>query len=496
MRRFLPLLLVWVLAAGVAAASLTRSPWWWLAAGPLLAAAGLGARDLLQRRRPVLRNHPLVGRLRYPVERVPGPSAGTGRREPPAGGTDVYEYLVPSLRPVEPAGEPPLVRVGGPDCSQPYDMALLNVSAMSFGALSSRAVLALNRGAALGRFAHDTGEGGLSEHHLRGGGDLVWEIGTGYFGCRGADGGFDAREFADKAALPEVRCVSLKLSQGAFPGGGAVLPGVKVTAEIARERKVAVGATVVSPPFHRVFATPRELVLFLARLRGLAGGKPTGFKLCVGSRREFLAVCRAMVAEGLTPDFVVVDGAEGGTGAGPEGSAGQLGMPLTQGLVTVHNALVGVGLRDRIRIGASGRVATGSDVVTRLAQGADYTNAARAMMRAVGCAGALRCHTGTCPSGVATQDPLRARALDVAAKARQVRRYQQETVRDALRIMAAMGIREPAGVTPSHLLRRTGPGTFRSYAELYEWLAPGELLAGPPQSWEADWKAADPDSFG
>lgn len=205
---------------------------------------------------------------------------------------------------------------------------------------------------------------------------------------------------------------------------------------------------------------------------------------------------RATVAEGVAPDFVVVDGSEGGTGAGPTGFTGRLGMPLTEGLITVHNALVGVGLRDRVRIGASGRVATGADIVTRLAQGADYTNAARAMMRAVGCVGALRCHTGTCPTGVATQDPLRARALHVADKARRVRRYQRETVRDAVRIMAAMGIREPAELTPAHLVRRTRPGTVRSYAELYEWPAPGELLAGPPQSWEADWKAADPDSFG
>ncbi|MFD9431094.1 glutamate synthase-related protein [Streptomyces sp. NPDC060002] len=496
MRRLLPLLLVCLLATGATVAASARSAWWWLAAGPLLASACLGGWDLLQRRRPVLRNHPLVGRLRYPAVQVRVPPGSGDAREPFGGDRDGHEYLVPSLRPVEPAEEPPVVRVGGPDCSQPYDMALLNVSAMSFGALSSRAVLALNRGAALGRFAQDTGEGGLSEHHLRGGGDLVWEIGTGYFGCRGADGGFDAREFADKAALPEVKCVSLKLSQGAAPGSGGVLPGVKVSAEIARERKVPAGETVVSPPLHREFSTPRELVLFLARLRELAGGKPTGFKLCVGSRREFLALCGAMVAEGLTPDFVVVDGSEGGTGAGPAGFAGHLGMPLTEGLITVHNALVGVGLRDRVRIGASGRVTTGPDIVTRLAQGADYTNAARAMMRAVGCVGALRCHTGTCPAGVATQDPLRAHALNVADTARRVRRYQRETVRDAVRIMAAMGIREPAGLTPGHLVRRTQPGTVRSYAELYEWLAPGELLAGPPESWATDWKAADPDSFG
>ncbi|SES23214.1 glutamate synthase conserved region-containing protein [Streptomyces sp. yr375] len=484
MRRFLPLLLVALAAAGTTAAACALSARWWLAAVPALALTCLGGRDLLQRRRPVLRGHPLTGRLRYPAARVLD-----------EGEEDRDEFLVPSLHPVEAAEEAPVVRVGGPDCVQPYDMALLNVSAMSFGALSSHAVLALNRGAALGRFAQDTGEGGLSEYHLRGGGDLIWEIGTGYFGCRTADGGFDVREFADKAALPEVKCVSLKLSQGAAAGGGGVLPGVKVNAEVARERRVPVGEPVVSPPCHRVFSTPRELVLFLGRLRESAGGKPVGVKLCVGSRQEFLAVCRAMLAEGVTPDFVVVDGSEGGTGAAPTGFAGRLGMPLTEGLITVHNALVGVGLRGRVRIGASGWVATGPDLVKRLVQGADYTNAARAMMLAVGCVRARRCHTGDCPSGVATQDPLRERAVDVAAGADRVRRYQRETVRDAVAVMAAMGVRAPGELTPAHLVRRADPGPPRSYAELYEWLAPGELLAGPPQSWAADWKGADPDNF-
>ncbi|MCQ9130417.1 glutamate synthase-related protein [Streptomyces hilarionis] len=477
-------------ALSASAAFLVSARWWW-AAAPALALTCAGVGDLLWRRRSARRGHPSAGRLGRPAG-WPPPGAV---REPRPDAWEEPEFLVPSLWPVEAAQEPPVVRVGGPDCSQPYDMALLNVSAMSFGALSGRAVLALNRGAALGRFAQDTGEGGLSEHHLRGGGDLVWELGTGYFGCRADDGGLDWREFADKAALPEVRCVSLKLSQGAAPGTGAVLPAVKVSAEIARERGVPRGVDVVSPPSHRMFSTPRELVLFVARLREAAGGKPVGLKLCVGARSEFLALCRAMLAEGVAPDFVVVDGAEGGTGAPPPASAGRLGMPLTQGLVTVHNALTGVGLRDRIRIGASGRVATGRDVVTRLIQGADYTNAARAMMLAVGCVRAGRCHTGGCPSGVATQDPLRARALHVARRARQVERYQRETVRDAVRIMAAMGVREPGGLTPAHLVRRVAPGVERSYADLHEWLAPGELLAGPPPSWEADWKAADPDGF-
>ncbi|KUO07420.1 FMN-binding glutamate synthase family protein [Streptomyces sp. DSM 15324] len=487
MRRFAPWLLVVLCAAGALTASWTVSARWWSAAGPLLVLALLGTWDLLQRRRALLRNHPLVGRLGYPVRDVAPPAPV------PHGGR---EFFAASAGPVPPPEEEPRVRVGGPDCALPYDMALLNVSALSFGALSGRAVLALGRGAALGRFAQDTGEGGLSDHHLRGGGDLVWEIGSGYFGCRTPDGGFEEREFADRAALPEVKCVSLKLSQGAAPGGGGVLPAAKVSAEIARERRVVQGVTVVSPPGHRVFSTPRELVLFVARMRELAGGKPTGFKLCVRSRRQFLAVCKAMLAEGVTPDFVVVDGAEGGTGAGPPDPAERPGMPLTEGLMTVHNALVGTGLRDRIRIGASGGITTGADIVRRLAQGADYTNAARAMMTAVGCVGAGRCPTGACPVGVATQDPWRVWALHVGDKARRVRHYQRATVRGAVRIMAALGVRDPGGLTPAHLLRRTDAGTVRSYAELYEWLEPGALTAGPPAGWAADWAAADPDAFG
>lgn len=524
-RRMLSLLLVALGAAGALVLVRGVSVWWWCAAAPLLALTVLGCWDLGQRRHSVLRNHPLLGHLRFlpetlrprlrpyfaerdhegrPFDRqvralVYERAKGVDTEEPFGTGRDVYadghEFLEPSMRPVEVPDEPPVVRVGGPDCTQPYDMALLNVSALSFGALSSNAIMALNRGAALGRFAHDTGEGGLSDHHLRGGGDLVWEIGTGYFGCRTSAGDFEAREFADKAALPEVKCVSLKLSQGAEPGTGGVLPGAKVSAEIARARDVPEGETVVSPPHHRVFSTPRELVLFIARMRQLAGGKPTGFKLCVGSRRQFLAVCKAMLAEGVTPDFIVVDGSEGGTGAAPQEFAGTLGAPLTEGLITVHNALVGTGLRDRVRIGASGKVATGSDIVKRLLQGADYTNAARAMMFALGCLQAQRCHTNSCPVGVATQDPRRVRALDVADKSERVRRYQRATVRSASRIMAAMGARDPGDLTPHRLLRRVGPTAVRSYAELHEWLAPGVLLAGPPSSWAADWAAADPDSF-
>ncbi|MEW2516528.1 FMN-binding glutamate synthase family protein [Actinacidiphila alni] len=517
--------LVLVAAAAVCAA-VWLSPWWWIGAAPLAALGGLGVWDLTQRRHSVLRNYPVIGHARYLLEKIRPElqqyfiernfdgrpfdrdvrtivyerAKGTDAEEPYGTETDVYaaghEFLVPSMAPRPVPDTPPRVRIGGPDCSKPYDMALLNVSAMSFGSLSSNAILALNGGAAAGGFAHDTGEGGLSEYHLRPGGDLVWEIGTGYFGCRTGDGDFDAGEFTEKAAHEHVKCVSLKLSQGAKPGIGGVLPGAKVNAEIARVRDVPQGETVVSPPYHRVFSTPRELVRFIARMRELSGGKPAGFKLCVGSRRQFLAVCKAMVEEGTAPDFIIVDGAEGGTGAAPLEFADNVGTPLTEGLITVHNALVGAGLRDRIRIGASGKIATGSDLVKRLLQGADYGNAARAMMFAVGCIQAQRCHTNTCPVGVTTQDPRRARALDVGDKTERVRRLQESTVASALEIMAAMGVTDPADLRPHMLRRRVDPHTVRPYDELYEWLAPGQLLAEPPRSWAADWSAADPDRFG
>ncbi|MFC4333252.1 FMN-binding glutamate synthase family protein [Streptomyces andamanensis] len=508
-----------------ALAAVAASPWWCFGAVPLLALGLLGTRDLAQRRHSVLRNYPVLGHARFLLERIRPElqqyfvernfdgrpfdrdvrtivyerAKGTDAEQPYGTERDVqlpgYEYLVPSMAPRRAPRTPPRVRIGGPDCRRPYDMALLNVSAMSFGSLSANAILALNGGAAAGGFAHDTGEGGLSAYHLRPGGDLVWEIGTGYFGCRTQDGDFDPAEFADKAAHDHVKCVSLKLSQGAKPGIGGVLPGSKVNAEIAEVRGVPRGRTVISPPYHRLFSTPRELVRSVARLRELSGGKPTGFKLCVGSRQQFLAVCKAMLEEGTAPDFIVVDGGEGGTGAAPLEFADHVGAPLTEGLLTVHNALVGAGLRDRVRIGASGKIATGSDLVKRLVQGADYGNAARAMMFALGCIQAQRCHTNTCPSGVATQDARRARALDVRDKTPRVRRFQEATVAGALEIMASMGVTDPAGLRPHMLRQRIDPHTARSYAELYAWLEPGQLLDEPPEDWAADWRAADPDRF-
>ncbi|MCA1682602.1 MAG: FMN-binding glutamate synthase family protein [Actinobacteria bacterium] len=485
----------------------------------------LAIHDLLQRRHSILRNYPVAGHLRFlfeairpemqqyfiernydgrPYDRdtrnviyerakgIHGEQAfGTERDMAEPG----YEWLLHTNAALDPPDEMPRVRVGGPDCAQPYDMALLNVSAMSFGALSANAIRALNGGARLGGFAHDTGEGGLTKYHLENGGDLIWEIGSGYFGARTKDGEFDPQTFAEKAAHEQVKCVSLKLSQGAKPGIGGVLPGAKVTAEIAEARGVPKGEKCVSPSHHKVFSTPRELVRFIATMRELAGGKPTGFKLCIGARHEFLAICKAMIEEGTGPDFIVVDGSEGGTGAAPQEYEDHIGTPLTEGLMFVHNALVGTGLRDRIRVGASGKVATGSDIVKRIVQGADYTNAARAMMMAAGCIQAQRCHTNTCPVGVTTQDKRRQRALDVPDKTQRVHLFQEGTVRQAQQIIGSMGLHGPSEIEPWMLVKRVDEATTRSYADLYEWLQPGELLATPRASWQADWQRADPDSF-
>ncbi|MDA0160914.1 FMN-binding glutamate synthase family protein [Solirubrobacter ginsenosidimutans] len=527
MTRFAPfaaataLLIVTVLAA-----VLTGATAWIVIAALLALLVAVGLYDLAQRRHSILRNYPLIGHARFGLEalrpelqqyfierntdgrpydrdtRTSIYERAKGIKDEQAFGTerDVtapgYEWLLHSIAPLEPPDRLPTVRIGGPDCSQPYEMALLNVSAMSFGALSGAALRSLNAGAKAGGFAHDTGEGGLTKYHLEHGGDLIWELGSGYFGARTRDGGFDGGEFRDKAAHASVKCVSLKLSQGAKPGIGGQLPGSKVTKEIAEARDVPQGKSCDSPSAHTAFSTPRELIRFIARLRELSGGKPAGFKLCVGSRRELLAICKAMLEEGTAPDFIIVDGAEGGTGAAPMEYADHVGTPLTEGLMTVHNALVGAGLRDRVRIGASGKVATGSDIVKRLAQGADYTNAARAMMMAVGCIQSQECHLNTCPVGVATQDPKRARALDVPDKTERVRRYQAAAVKEAVRIMASMGVDDPAKLEPQHLMRRVNEHTTCSYAELYEWLEPGELASGDPrESWAADWHRASAEAF-
>ncbi|MGO1448695.1 MAG: FMN-binding glutamate synthase family protein, partial [Brevibacterium aurantiacum] len=455
-------------------------------AAAAVSALGLGALaawDVTQKKHSILRNYPVAGHARYLLESIRPEiqqyfiernwdgrpynrntraiiyERAKGKHSESAFGTerDVnrtgYEALMHSTVPITSSPTPPRIRVGGAECTQPYDISLLNVSAMSFGSLSDNAVRSLNKGAALGGFAQDTGEGSITPYHQEFGGDLIWEIGTGYFGCRTPEGEFAPDVFAQKAQDPQVKMVSLKLSQGAKPGLGGVLPGPKVTEEISEIRGIPVGKTCVSPPNHSVFSTPIELLQFIEQMRKLSGGKPAGFKLCVGSRTEFLGICKAMVETGITPDFIIVDGSEGGTGAAPLEFENHVGLPLTQGLMIVHNALMGAGLRDRIKIGAAGKIAAGSDIVKRLIQGADFTMAARAMMMAVGCIQAQVCHTGKCPVGVATQDPRRARAIDVPDKSTRVKNYHDGTVTEAVRLMASMGVAHPDELEPTMLRR-------------------------------------------
>jgi glutamate synthase domain-containing protein 2 len=517
-----------VVVMGVAAAVLAAvvSPWWLVAAIPLLLVGLTGVHDLLQRRHSILRNYPVLGHVRFLMEKIRpeiqqyfiesntdgtpfdretrdlvyARAKGDEDSEPFGTERDVnaigYEFVTHSLRAFLAEGPIPRVTLGGPACTQPYDIALLNVSAMSFGALSGNAIEALNGGAAIGGFAHDTGEGAISPYHLKHGGDLIWEIGSGYFGCRTSEGRFDPASFAAKATGETVKAISIKLSQGAKPGLGGVLPGSKVSAEIAQTRQVEIGHTVVSPPAHTAFSTPRGLIEFVGTLRELSGGKPVGFKLCIGSRHEFLAICKAMVAAGAYPDFIIVDGSEGGTGAGPSEFEDHVGMPLTEGLIFVHNALVGAGVRRHVKIGVSGKVATGIDIVKRICQGADFTMAARAMMFAVGCIQAQSCHTNHCPVGVATQDQRRARALVVPDKIVRVRNFQAATVASAHQIVASMGLQSFDQLHPGLLNRRIDHRVTTSYAELYEWLEAGQLLTDPPDAWADDWELADPDDFG
>ena len=525
MTRALIIAALWAAAVAVTVVAVTVELGWLILAGVLAALAALGTFDLLQKSHSILRAYPILGHARWIAERIrpeiyqyfveSNPDGapfdretrdaiyrrakGTKGDEPFGTERDVtavgYEFLRHSLRARIATDLTPRVRLGGPDCTQPYDIALLNVSAMSFGALSGNAIEALNGGAAKGGFAHDSGEGAISPYHLKHGGDLIWEIGSGYFGCRTTDGHFDAEKFAEKAALPTVKAISIKLSQGAKPGLGGVLPGSKVTPEIAATRGVPVGETIVSPPAHTAFRTPLELMHFIATLRSLSGGKPVGFKLCIGARSEFLSVCKAMMHTGITPDFIIVDGSEGGTGAAPQEFVDHVGMPLTEGLMLVRNCLVGTGLRQHIRIGASGKITSGFDIVTRIIQGADFTLSARGMMFAVGCIQAMKCHTNHCPTGVATQDPALARALDVPDKMERVYNFQKAVVASAAQMVASMGLDSFAELTPAMLNRRIDSYRSGTYAEIYEWLMPGELLECPPESWLSDWIEASAEEF-
>jgi len=522
-REFLGASLVILAIIGTATWINERAAWMLV---PVVPVIGLGIVDMIQSRHSIRRNFPVIGHFRYLLEAirpeinqyfVESNSDGVpfsreqrsivyqrakGELDTLPFGTQMkvdeigYEWVTHSLAPVtvSPAGL--RVQIGGPDCQKPYSASILNVSAMSYGSLSKNAVLALNGGARTGGFAHNTGEGGLTQYHLAPGGDIVWQIGTAYFGCRTPKGHFCEDRFREKANLGNVKMIELKLSQGAKPSHGGILPAVKLTPEIAEIRGVSLGEDVISPPAHETFKTPIGLLEFIARLRVLSGGKPVGFKLCVGKKREFVAICKAMRETGITPDFITVDGGEGGTGAAPLEFSNHLGSPLRDGLLFVHNCLVGFDLRKKIRLICSGRTVTGFDLIVRFALGADACNSARAMMMALGCIQALRCNSNKCPTGVATQNPHLVSGLDVSDKAKRVANFHAETIKSTAEILGAMGVSGSHGVRPWHVRRRTGLAETRHFGELYNFLAEGELLKSPlPSGFQRAVDAAVASSF-
>ena len=468
----------------------------------------LGINDILQKSHAVLRNYPISAHIRFLLEEIRPEmrqyffeSEKDGKpfsrdtravvyqrakmvldKRPFGTQEDVYaegyEWMNHSVSPKPLADEHFRVTIGGPDCTKPYSASVFNISAMSFGALSPNAVRALNAGAKKGNFAHDTGEGGVSPYHRENGGDLIWEIGSGYFGCRNPDGTFNPELFAKIASDDQIKMVELKVSQGAKPGHGGVLPAAKVSEEISRIRGVAMGEDCISPAYHRAFSTPIEMMQFIGEMRRLSGGKPVGFKLCIGHRWEFLAICKAMVKTGIYPDFIVVDGKEGGTGAAPAEFMDHLGMPMREGVSFVHNALIGINARDRVRIGAAGKIATGFDLARAMALGADWCNSARGFMFALGCIQSLSCHTDRCPTGVTTQDPTRNRALVVPDKTTRVYNYHHATLHALAELIAAAGLSHPQEIRPIHFSHRISGTDVLSFARLYPQLRPGELLEG------------------
>ncbi|MEG0919868.1 MAG: FMN-binding glutamate synthase family protein [Comamonas sp.] len=526
-----------LLLIGVAALVMDGSLWWWIAVvvGATLTVVGL--RDLRQTRHSILRNYPVIGHMRFflefirpeirqyfiesETESLPFSRAerslvyqrAKGEPDNRPFGTliDVsargYEWINHSMAPTKLSGHDFRVWIGGsPDaasksvspCTQPYHASIFNISAMSFGALSANAVLALNKGAKIGGFAHDTGEGSISRYHREHGGDLIWEIGSGYFGCRNDDGTFNEEKFIANATSPQVKMVELKLSQGAKPGHGGVLPGAKVTPEIAAARGVPVGVDCISPSSHNAFSTPEEMMHFIAKLRTLSGGKPVGFKFCLGHPWEWFGIVKAMMKTGITPDYIVVDGAEGGTGAAPVEFTDHVGVPLQEGLLLVHNTLIGVNLRDRIKLGAAGKVITAFDIARMMALGADWCNAGRGFMMALGCIQAQTCHSGHCPTGVTTQDPARQQALVVPDKASRVAQFHKSTMHALQEMVQAAGLSHPCDFDAHHIVRRINDNEVRLLSNLLLRVRPGALLDDLPHQnsvFRLYWPLAQAESF-
>ncbi|MBV1869019.1 MAG: FMN-binding glutamate synthase family protein [Marinosulfonomonas sp.] len=501
---------------------------WFLA--PLLvfsALAVVGIYDVIQPSHSVLRNYPVLGHMRFLFEGIRPEirqyliesdqdeepfsrddrsivyqrAKGVEDKRPFGTRENVYApgyaWLTHSIQPVHITNSDFRVMIGGKDCKQPYSASLYNISAMSFGALSGNAISALNKGAKAGGFAHDTGEGGISRYHREGGGDIIYEVGSGYYGCRASDGSFDPDRFIKQASDPQVKMVEVKISQGAKPGHGGMLPASKISPEIAEARGVPMGADCVSPASHSAFSTPIEMMEFIGRLRDLSGGKPTGFKLCIGHRREFMCIVKAMLQTGIAPDFIVVDGKEGGTGAAPLEFANHVGMPLVEGLSFVHNTLRGAGLRDQIKIGAAGKLITSFDIARVLSLGADWVNSARGFMFAIGCIQAQACHTNRCPVGVATQDALRQRALVVPDKAERVARFHRNTMKALAEMAGAAGLSDPNDFLPHHFQMREKQGGMISGDEARPYLPIGYLLKDGKDmdGFRARWKRADSASF-
>ena len=505
---------------------LPANPWLvWLSA-PVVVLLGVGLWDSVQTKHSLRRNYPVIAHTRwffeglrpylrsYIVEsdldgspfnhndRALVYARAKGDISSHPFGTELnvyseeYDWLSHSMMPNERAASEFRVDVGGPQCKKPYSTAILNISAMSFGSLGAKAIETLNLGAQKGGFYHDTGEGGFSPYHAKHGGDIVWEIGSGYFGCRTNDGSFDPDKFAKTAVLDQIKMIEIKLSQGAKPGQGGMLPGAKVTAEIAATRDVPEGKDCISPAAHTAFTTPLELLDFVQQLRTLSGGNPVGIKLCVGQPHEVFAVMKAMLQTGIKLDFIVVDGGEGGTGAAPVELSDRVGMPLREGLILVNNALIGSGLRGDIRLAASGKVISGASLAMNAALGADWSNAARGFMFSLGCVQSLQCHTGNCPTGIATQSATRQRGLVVEDKAERVYRFQKQTAAALRDIVVAMGLENPSQIRPHHLHERLNAVKSSSIDGIYPFLKANVLIDTPEATpYSRFWAAAQAESF-